>query len=523
MSQSVDILIKADDKASQKVADAAINVDKSLKRVEQITSSLETPTEKYNKQLAELAELHNAGALSADQFAAAQARITDKIKSSGNAVKDMGGKAKATTEFVGTLAALTGNSELASFASQMAGATEKVGQFSEVAKAGGAGALTFKLGLVGLAAAGGFKIGQFLADIVWQTDEVEKSMKRAKEQAVEFDARIKAMQATIFSNKKEDIELIRDPEEKRAAHKQLLDDLNRDINVVAGNVRKSQKDVDEFADSWKSTFGNKLGVGLEKQLEDDKAKLATLKAQRDEVAKLTSARTLENEQIRLANAAKDKSESYLENLRLEVEYLAATKEEQLKLDAARNTTTEDRGEAERLLKERDALIAKAEAAKELEAAQKKSQEEAAKAAKKAKEDAAKAAQKIEDLISAERERLEIQRLSIEQGKEAARVRELMNKGVDKDTAKQLVAEETSLELLKKQKESKAEPQENLQASESRLLTRGQGNNPMDETNRILRDVHSGIATLVTVNGESLTAQQTTATNSRNSIRVTVPS
>ena len=47
MSEAVEILIKADDQASQKFATTAENMDKSLKRVNQILSGLEEPADRY--------------------------------------------------------------------------------------------------------------------------------------------------------------------------------------------------------------------------------------------------------------------------------------------------------------------------------------------------------------------------------------------------------------------------------------------------------------------------------------------
>jgi len=82
---------------------------------------------------------------------------------------------------------------------------------------------------------------------------------------------------------------------------------------------------------------------------------------------------------------------------------------------------------------------------------------------------------VEDLKQSERERLEIQRIELTQGKEAAKVKELMNKGVDAATAKAFAAEQAALDKLKADKDKKPEQQKEMQkltASESRLLTRG---------------------------------------------------
>jgi hypothetical protein len=517
MSEAVEILIKADDKASTEFGDVATSMEKSMKRVKQIITGLETPAEKYAQQIEELNRLHEQGALNAEQFAMAQEKIQQKLQGSGNAIKEVGGKAKSTTEFLGVLASLSGNSQLAGLASQLAGATEKVGQFSEVAKAGKGGALAFKLGLAGLVATIGATVGKAIGDVIFETKKWTKELEKAKEASAELDDQIKKSAATMFANSTEDIELIRDPEEKKAAYKTLLETLNKDVQAVSGNVKTSQAAVDEWADSWQITGDQKEFAKMaDDQLKNDKERLAALKEQRDAVAKMVSVRTQENEAIAKANEAKDKSENYIESLRLEIEYLSATKDEQLKLDAARNATVEDQGEAERLLRERDAIIAKVEAEKELEDARKKAIEEQQKAAEKAQEDAAKEVQKVEELIKSEQERLALKKLEIEQGKEAAKAQALINQGVDEATAKQLAAAEAELE---QGKETGKKETPTLQASESRLLTRGQSESPVEKTNQLMASMNDLMKATQGMTQEQLAEMRRIAENTSKSVNL----
>ena len=535
MSESIDILIKADDQASKAFADVSGNLDKSMKRAAQIIKSLEEPTDRYLRQLDELKQLHADGALSAEQFADAEAKLAAKMTkvaddmvaanskieasttSAADAVgkfKDTGKTTKSVSEFAGVLATLTGNSELAGFAGQMAGATEKISQFSEVQKSGKAGALGFQLGLVALAAGAGFAVGTMIANIVWQTEKFNREAEAAKNLAKELDDQLKQLAQNTFSEGRADIELIRNPEEKRAAYRELFSTLQTDIAQAAAVARKSKADAEEWADAWQITGNRKqYAEDAKNQAESDRERVNALKEQASEVGKLIGQRAIENEQIRAANDAKDKSSDYLDTLQKEVEYLKATREEQVKLDAARNTTAEDRGEAERLLKERDAILAKAEAEKELEQTRIRAEENAAKAAikaqeeiekarlktidealraaKKLQEDAENEQQRIKDIIASEQERNELQRIEIEQGKEAAKAQELMNKGVDEATAKKLAADAAAVEKLKQpaakpEKEMKAPGvAPALTAMTSRLLSRGP-QNKQDVFERILQ-------------------------------------
>ena len=374
MSEAVEILIKADDQASAKLETVGANASKSGQQAERLMRSLETSSEKYKRQLAELAQYQADGAITAEQFANAEDALLSKLAdletnstNAGAALKGLsesqdaaavsaektaeafksGGKdVKATSDMFATLAKITGSSELAGLASTVGTVTDKVGQFSEVSKSGAVGAAAFKLGLMGLAASAGFAVGKVLGDIIWQTEKFERAMASAKETAAELDAQLKKNASTLAANVREDIELIRDPEEKRAAYAKLLGDLSRDIQTASDVAGKSAREAEEWADAWQITGNRKqYAIDAKEQAAADKERLAGLKDQRDELMQIVGARAQENAAIKEANAAKDKSESYLETLRQEVEYMKATREEQIKIDALRNTTDEDRGEA----------------------------------------------------------------------------------------------------------------------------------------------------------------------------------
>jgi len=434
-------------------------MDKSLKRVNSMLADMKSPAEEYKQKLDDLAAAHEAGAINAEQYAAAQAHVAEAFQDSEQQIKSVGSSAKKTSETVSGFAKALGAEGAASaadFAANVSGTVEKLSSFAEVSKQGKAGALAFKLGLVALAATIGSAIGKAIGDVIFETKKFTRELERAKEASKELEDRLQKTRSVMMENAKEDIELIRDPDKKRAEYKALLDTLNKDIDAVSKNVTVSQKAVDDWADAWQITGNRKeYAKQAQEQLENDKARLAALRDERDELQKITSERTRQNEELAKANEAKDKSEAYIAQLKQEVEYLAATKEEQLLLDAARNTTIEDRGEAERLLKERDAILAKAEAQKELEEAQKRAEEERAKAAEKAIQDAQRERDRIEGIVRTENERLALRALELEQGKEAAKVQALIAQGVEEAAAKQIAATESALQA----KEDKAKAEE----------------------------------------------------------------
>ncbi|HUS38550.1 MAG TPA: hypothetical protein VMX74_03830 [Pirellulales bacterium] len=423
MTEAVEILIKADDQASQKFAAVAANANKAGQKT-------------------------NA------------------------AFQSTARTAKTTTELVGALATFIGDEALdgvSQLAGMLAQATERASAFSDVANKGAAGALAFKLGLVGLAAAAGATVGKAIGDLIWQTARFERGLKNAHDAAKEFDSQLKKLQSTMFVNQREDIELIRDPEAKRAAYKQLLGDLNRDIQTTSDVVNKGKREVEEWAAAWKIT-GNRKAFEQDaiQQLAIDKERLATLKDQRDEIIRTAGARAEANERIRATNAAADEQE-------------------------------------------RQAMRDKADALRDEEETRKRITEDAAKAAAKTLDDAKNERQRVDDLIASEEDRLELQRIELELGKEAAKVQSLINEGVDKETAKRLAAEDAAIEAIKEQRKDDGKPEKDrkvsdLQASQSRLLTRGSGSQMMDQTNKLLEGVQQ-VQQMLAKNAEQQLDQQ----------------
>ena len=150
---SAKVIIDAEDLASKKIADAARNVDRSIK-----------------------------------------------------SIKETGQKAKASTELFGTLANTLGGSQLGQYAGQLGQLTEKVSQFSEVSKAGGAGALAFKAGLASVVAVIAFQVGKAFGNVIFQTEKMERAFNRTKEAAAELNAELSKSRDTAFAKIKARVE-----------------------------------------------------------------------------------------------------------------------------------------------------------------------------------------------------------------------------------------------------------------------------------------------------------------------------
>lgn len=416
-----------------------------------------------------------------DQASAKLQKVENSLDGTVSKFQQTGKRAKSAADAMAAFASVSGDSALAGLAGQLAGVTEKLSGFAEAAKNGGTASLGFQAGLVGIVGVAAFEFGKVIADIIWQTELFEQQVAAVNRQAERLDKSVAGLQSRMMANAREDIELIQDPAEKQAAYQALIADLNKNIEGLAGNVANSRKEVEKWATSWKITGDQKQYYeDAKNQLKADEDRLQLLKDERDEIARNTGERAKNIAAIKEANATKERSRAYLEDLNREVEYLKASKEERRAMDALKNAPT-DTGEAERLLAERDAILAKQEAEKQAAEERKRQLDEVQQKAKQIKQEREREKQQIEQLKASERERLDLLRIEIEQGKEAARVKEMMSKGVDEQTAKQLVAEQARLDKLQAAKAKQDEFQKNLQttggaqkltANESRLLTRG---------------------------------------------------
>ncbi len=412
---------------------------------------------------------------------AAEDKASGKLKAVGNSVddlgkrvKDTGGKLKAGTEVVGTFANAFGGSALGAFAGELAQVTERVSAFSEASKSGVAGALAFKAALAGAIAITTFKVGEAIGNWWFETERWKKELEAAGKAAERLQAIQAGNQQRAFSQAREDISLERDPAKRESATQARIAQLEREsaglqdrLNIAREEVAQRQAAADA---AWISgNAAEELKIAQQQQADLLKTKDA-LEAETQALRESISERTKSIEAKKQENALADKSDAFIQSLRDENEMLKANKEERLKLEAARNTTPEQRGIAEELLKEREALRAKAEE-------QRKAEQEAQAAANKEKA----AIERIAELEKRRTVELEARRIELEKGREAAQAYRLEQEGLSRATAERLAAQEEATRLDEeaagkvKSLEVDSSPQ---QAVQGRLLTQGTGGDPM---------------------------------------------
>lgn len=270
-----------------------------------------------------------------DKASAQIVAATKKIEGTVKATKDLTKNAKSSTEIFGSLAGALGGTEIGSFANQIGGLTGKLGEFSEIQKAGGAGSLAFKAGLVGVAGVIAFQVGNAIGNVIFQTEKWTEALKTATDESKRLESVASNLRSERFTDTTTDIELIRDPEEKQAAYKKLLAELKTNVLGVEGQVKSSQKAVDEWNAAWQIT-GDRKGFAEQAklQLDQDKERLKQLQEQEKEIQRILGIEK-EREETRQRNAALDADAKYLESLDKQLSILKAIKEDETGIAALR--------------------------------------------------------------------------------------------------------------------------------------------------------------------------------------------
>lgn len=223
------------------------------------------------------------------------AKAVDGLDASLKKIKESGGQAKKSADFAKALASSLGGSQIGGFIAQLGEAVDKTAQFAEIQKTGGAGALAFKAGLVAMAGALAFQVGNAIGNVIFQTEKWTRKLAEANAEAKRLSGLSLGKQKEIFSDNKEDAGIILDPEQKRKKYKALLDDLKKNLVGVEADVSKGRKEVEAWNDAWFKT-GNRAAFAdqAKEKLVVDKERLQTMQDQRSEIEKILSDRTAEN-------------------------------------------------------------------------------------------------------------------------------------------------------------------------------------------------------------------------------------
>lgn len=416
-SESVKILIEAEDKASMQVAGAAKNIEASVK-----------------------------------------------------GVKETGQKAKASVEFFGVLAGQLGGAQLQTAASGVAAITEKVGQFSEVMKVGGAGATAFQAGLTLLVTTMSFSVGKSIGEMIFGVNDAKTAFEEARVEAEAYANALVAAGEQKFSEQLEDVQLIRDPQAKQQAAVDLFKAIEGGIQDTLSSMNFYQEQVNQMDASAGLTGLSSEQMEIRNQLqqqanlqvdilESQKKQLAEVSRQFGPRAQLVASIKAQNAEEDKANAKQvqifQTTQNTLKQLGFQYDELTKGRE------AARAAQLRDQGVGESDIKAillMDGLIAKE---KELQATK-----------EKARQAEISRLSSVENLAKSELDRIKEQKVALEQGEQAAHAFRLQQQGMDKETSEAIAAAQAAMDASAKAAQQKVQPAPSLQATESRLMIRG---------------------------------------------------
>ena len=408
------------------------------------------------------------------------AQVAAKIDQNVKKIKDVGGKAKASTEFIGQLAGQLGGSEIAGFAGQLGGLTEKISQFSEVSKLGGAGALAFKAGLVGVVGVLSFNVGKAIGDAVFETERWNKALADAITMQDRLNAKLRDFAAARMKSQAAEVSAIEDPARQFEAIEKVnkaYDDQALSIGKTIAEMEKQKSKIDDFDEfvlgGFVKTASEFEREEIDRNITAQKEMLQTIRDQQIEFKKNVEEQRkarIEAEQ----KAELERDQSVLRNLEQELSLLKANEEEARKLKA------EYAGlkgvAAERAVE----LMRQSDEEKKRQEQERKAFDDETKRVEKEQSDR----MRLAELVGSETRQLELRRVELEKGAEAAKALSLQMRGVPEAIAKQIAAEDVLLKTLERNKQVEQDVNKQMlqpqQAFQSRFLRSGPMNNPNEK-------------------------------------------
>ena len=409
--------------------------------------------------------------LASSKVAQAAAKIDQNVKK----IKDVGGKAKASTEFIGQLAGQLGGSEISAFAGQLGGLTEKISQFAEVSKLGGAGALAFKAGLVGVVGALSYNIGKSIGDIVFETERWNKELEDAIANSERLTGKLAELTKLRISDMEGKVGSLDTTEQRREGLSKLIEQLQNDQREFNENIAKQAKSKPPI-ETWDMGVMARLGIETANE-KDRKANDIAVEQNKaisqlytDQIIGLQRKLTALDDIAKAEQKAKQASDdAVIRNLEQELALLQATEEEARKLKAQYAGLT---GQAADRAVE---LMKQADEERKRQEIEKKAFDDETKRVEKEQSDR----MRLAELVTSETTQLELRRVELEKGAEAAKALSLQMRGVPQAIAEQIAAEDVLLTKLEEEKKAKEQNRQsvtpNLQATEMRLLRFGGGN------------------------------------------------
>lgn len=340
--------------------------------------------------------------------------VTKDIESQVKQVRDVGSKAKASTELVGSFASAMGSSGIGRYSSELATLTERVSAFSEVARDGGTSSLAFKAGLAGVVAVGGYQLGQALSG----SAEAAKILNQELERTIKLEQGFLDIKQRGEAFEQFQIGLLGSAEAQRDAIEGFIKTKQAVDSAQAEKALEAAKDSLSKAEAVQKFNRGRMGM-----FEGTSFSVSSIFGDSEEITKAQAS-------IKSAQVEVDRLKKVTMNARDQVKRLNAQMMKDGKEDFAKSMTDG----VTRFVKAYGEGL-KANSAKEA-------------AENKAKEAAEK---RIQDLKQSTLDKIKLQAIGLRDGEEAARSMALQMQGLDKASAMSIAGFEEQLRGLSKSK------------------------------------------------------------------------
>jgi uncharacterized phage infection (PIP) family protein YhgE len=292
-----------------------------------------------------------------DQFTPVMRSVDAGLKQHQQTVAEMAKGGKAAADSMNKLGSVMGMMPVSQLAGQVSALAMQIRGMNAASAAGAQNLALMRLGMVGLAAAAGYQLGQSLAELIYNTTEVGKRIDAATRQIDEGYDRLLQIQKQSRQEQLMDIELIRDPEEKSKRQKDYFDKLQSDLervnNRIGHDTALLQRYTEEFtifrAERAENIKETEQRIAQEEKLRQQlQAEVDTIR-ERNRLEAKFAARQAEDKRLNAIEDMVSKLEQQNEQLRIGThEYQKQQELINVVTDAERQRITQLQEERERL-------------------------------------------------------------------------------------------------------------------------------------------------------------------------------
>jgi DNA repair exonuclease SbcCD ATPase subunit len=195
-----------------------------------------------------------------DQFTEPMRQISGQVTDAQKRVTQFASGSKSAADSMRNLTSALGVAPVAQFSGQISALTMQIRSLNQASIQGSSSIGLMRLGLVGLAAAGGVQLGKVLGDLIYNTEEVGKRSDRASQAVDGAIARLQDLQRKSRQEELTEISLIRDPEKQAAREKQYFDRLVSDLERVNTRIQFDEKALQRLQDEFTIFRGDRAGA-----------------------------------------------------------------------------------------------------------------------------------------------------------------------------------------------------------------------------------------------------------------------